>query len=272
MEQILINNKYKLLNKIGKGAFGSIYRAQNIRTNEFVAVKVEPLKSQLKMLKNETNIYQYLSRSPGIPEIKWYGRDTQNYYMVINLLGDSLQTLVNKPHTFSLENIQMIGIKIIEILRLIHDKGLVHRDIKPENFLFDANYKNQIHLIDFGLCKSYMDNKTGQHNTAKQTSGLIGSMNYASINSHKRIGLSRRDDLESVCYMLLYFYSGHLPWFTESNESKVLEMKQNIINSRGYPTILIDILKYVRCMEYSESPNYNLFLSNISFISTVSKN
>ena len=95
------------------------------------------------------------------------------------------------------------------------------------------------------------------------TSGLIGSMNYASIQSHKRLELSRRDDLESVCYMLFYFYSGYLPWFTERNEAKVLELKENIIYSKEYPDILLRILKYVRCMEYTEKPNYNLLISDL---------
>jgi hypothetical protein len=263
MEENLINNKYKLLNKIGSGSFGSIYRGQNIRTREYVAIKVESIQSQFKMLKNETYIYQYLSGSPGIPQVKWYGKDSSNYYMVLNLLGDSLQKLIAVANIFSLDIILKIGIKIIEILRNVHEKGLIHRDIKPENFLFDSNHKNQIYLIDFGFCKSYINNDTCDHKPMKQTNGLIGSMNYASIRSHERLELSRRDDLESVCYMLLYFYSGYLPWFTERNEEKVLELKMKIVNSKYYPDILIGLLKYVRCMEYSEKPNYSLILSDL---------
>ena len=263
MDSNLINNKYKLLNKIGSGAFGSIYRAQNIRTKEYVAIKVEQIQSQFKMLKNETNIYQYLSGSPGIPQVKWYGKDSSNYYMVLNLLGDSLQTLINAAKIFSLDIILKIGIKIIEILRIVHEKGLIHRDIKPENFLFDSNHKNQIYLIDFGFCKSYINKETGEHNPIKPISGLIGSMNYASIRSHERLELSRRDDLESVCYILMYFYSGYLPWFSERNEESVLNKKLNIIQSKEYPEVLLDLLKYVRCMEYNEKPNYSLIISDL---------
>jgi serine/threonine protein kinase len=82
----MINNKYNLIEKIGKGNFGSIYKGENIRTNELVAIKVEPIQSNTNLLKNEAKIYQYLLNSPNVPQVKWFGKDNDNYYMVINLL------------------------------------------------------------------------------------------------------------------------------------------------------------------------------------------
>jgi len=271
----LINNKYLPIEKIGSGAFGSIYRGQNVRTKEFVAIKVEAIIDNLKLLKNESNIYNFLSGSEGIPTIKWYGKDNRNYYMVINLLGKSLKDLMNESKKMSLLLTLKIGIKILNILKSIHDKGLVHRDIKPDNFLFGVNNKfNHIYLIDFGLCKSYL-NKDREHNIIKKTNNIIGSYNYASIMSHKRIELSRRDDLESLCYILFYLCSGFLPWENVSNEKEIVLLKYNIINENkyGYPSLLIDLLKYIRSMEFEEKPNYYLIIDNFKReIETLSKN
>jgi serine/threonine protein kinase len=256
-----INNKYILLDKIGSGCFGSIYKGQNIRTKEYVAIKIECVNHDLKLLKNESIIYQYLSGCEGVPHVKWFGKDDNNYYMVINLLGNSLQDLMNKNSRFSLIIILKLGIKIIYILKTIHEKGLVHRDIKPDNFLFGLKQVNQIYLIDFGFCKSYIDN--GEHNKIKKISSMIGSKNYASINSHKCYELSRRDDLESLCYMLLYFYTGRLPWNNILDEERIISLKNEIINNESdYPLVLLDFLRYCRSMEYEEKPNYYLIIDN----------
>ena len=113
----LIGNKYKLLEKIGEGAFGLIYKGENIRTKELVAVKIEPIVHDLKLLKNESIIYQYLINNEGIPNVKWFGKDKTNYYMVINLLGESLQSLKERKQSFSLKLVLQIGIQILFLLK-----------------------------------------------------------------------------------------------------------------------------------------------------------
>ena len=256
----LINKKYILLDKIGSGCFGSIYKGQNVRTKEYVAIKIESIKDDLKLLKNESNIYQYLNGCDGIPSVKWFGKDELNYYMVINLLGNSLQDLINKLKKFSLALTLKIGIKILTILKTIHEKGLAHRDIKPDNFLFGLNHINNIYLIDFGFCKSYIEN--GEHNKIKKTHHMIGSKNYASISSHNCYELSRRDDLESLGYMLIYLNTGFLPWNNTSNEEIIINLKNEILKSDNYPLVLLYFLKYSRSMEYEEKPNYYLIIDN----------
>ena len=244
----IIANKYKLLEKIGEGAFGSIYKGENIRTQELVAIKIEPIINDLKLLKNESCIYQYLINNEGIPNVKWFGKDKINYYMVINLLGESLQSLKERKHTFSLKLVLQIGIQIIYLLKMIHDKGIVHRDIKPDNFLLGLNNKNnKIYLIDFGFCKTFLnDNK---HIEIKKTKSLIGSNNFASVNAHEFNELSRRDDLESLGYMLIYFYFGKLIWKDYSDNEMIKIMKNHIVNDEIIPKILIQYFKIIKCLE-----------------------
>ena len=256
----LIGNKYKLLEKIGEGAFGSIYKGENIRTKELVAIKIEPIIHDLKLLKNESIIYQYLINNEGIPNVKWFGKDKTNYYMVINLLGESLQSLKERKQIFSLKLVLQIGTQILYLLKMIHDKGIVHRDIKPDNFLLGLNSKSkQIYLIDFGFCKTFLnDNK---HIEIKKTKNLIGSNNFASVNAHEFNELSRRDDLESLGYMLVYFCLGELMWKNYSSNEIIKIMKNNIINDETIPKILIQYFKIIKCLEFKETPNYNLLIN-----------
>lgn len=257
----IINGKYNLLEKIGSGTFGTIYRGVNIRTLENVAIKVESIKNDTKLLKNESIIYRYLNGIKGIPNVKWFGKDNFNYYMVINLLGDSLQKIKNERIVFSLHQTLAIGIKTLGLLESIHNKGIIHRDIKPENFLFGLNdSSNDIHIIDFGLAKTYLiDNK---HIPLKMTKGLIGSKTFASINAHRFIELSRRDDLESLGYMLFYLYMDNIDWHdvcdinTENANNLIRKMKMDLLINKNIPSIFIQYFTIVRNIDFEETPNY----------------
>ena len=264
----IINKKYTLLDKIGEGSFGSIYKAHNIRTEEYVAVKVEPIKNATKLLKNESIIYHYLNNVKGMPSVKWFGKDDNNYYMVINLLGESLQDVKDKHFNFPLKIVLQIGVQLIQLLQKIHDKGLIHRDIKPENFLFGLNNESKhLYMIDFGFCKSFIQDD--KHIPQKKTGNLIGSRTYASINAHKFIELSRRDDLESVGYMLIYFYLGTLSWQDISElsnggfnngESSIIYLKTQIVETGLLPEVLTNYMKYVRALAFEEKPDYALLI------------
>jgi serine/threonine protein kinase len=241
-------NKYTIIEQIGRGSFGSIYRGKNNRTGELVAIKAEPIKNGQNLLVNESRVYNYLKNCKGVPTIKWFGKDGVNYYMVINLLGKSLYEM-KMMSLLSSSDVSNLIIQAICIIESIHDKGLVHRDIKPDNFLYN---NNQLYLIDFGFCKPYI--KNGVHDELTRTSGLVGSLNYSSINSHRRISLCRRDDMESLGYVIAFLTTG-LEWqdLTKENEienQKILFTKSLTSDkARRYLSILSGI-------EYNERPCY----------------
>ena len=209
-----MNRKYKLIEPIGSGSFGSVYKGQNNRTGEYVAIKIESLSAEIKLLRHESVVYQYLKDIPGIPSVRWFGKDCDNYYMVINLLGDSLETVKRRVGVFSLEMTISIGIQALTILKSLHEKQLIHRDIKPSNFVFGVGANNkQLYIVDFGFCKSFT--RENAHIEQTRTNSLIGSLNFASVNAHDCLSLSRRDDLESLGYLLLYLNLGRLPWLPQ---------------------------------------------------------
>ena len=143
---------------------------------------------------------------------------------------------------------------------------MVHRDIKPDNFLLGIDSeKNKLFLIDFGLCKPYINNE--QHIEKNIVKGLIGSITYASINAHKKYELSRRDDLESLGYLLIYFSLGNLPWreivFTKNTNSDttIIQLKTEIVNNVRVPIIFKEYMIYVKSIEFQEEPKYELLIN-----------
>lgn len=276
MTDEIINRKYKILNKIGNGSFGTIYKGLNIRTNEGIAIKKDNINNQLSLLKNETIIYNHLKNVEHIPSLKWFGKDNLNYYLVIELLGRSLENVITEYKSFSLKVVLKIGIKILRILKDVHSAGIIHRDIKPDNFLFGLNKEsNELYIIDFGLSRHYILNDT--HYGIKKTNGLIGSLTYASINSHNHISLSRRDDLESLSYMMVYFYFGNLQWrnidgdeCVEIKNNKIMKLKEQILETPQLPNILANFITSIKKIEFDEIPKYDLYINY--FMTHLSKN
>lgn len=242
---MIINNKYKIIEKIGEGTCGVIYKGENIRTFEQVAIKLEYINSNIKLLKNETIIYQLLNGGIGIPKLKWFGIYNNYYYMVINLLGNTLEKEKYIKNGFSFNEILNIGKQMIVRLQYIHDNGLIHRDIKPDNFIFGINdNKDIIYLIDFGFCKKY-------NNKLKNTkcSSITGTLNYISVNVHNFNVPCRLDDLESVGYILIYLYKGFLKWQDVNCQFKndiIKQMKNDIINDTTIPIQIINYIKEIR--------------------------
>ena len=262
----MIANKYDLISKIGSGAFGAIYKGQNIRTGEAVAIKVEPLKHETNLLKNEARIYQYLKGGVGIPQVKWFGVDDANNYMVINLLGESLQHNINTYGTFSLLNAISIGVQMIERIQYVHQCGLIHRDVKPDNFLFGLNeQRERLYIIDFGFCKKSNNSQTPTTTPPKKMTSVLGTPNYISISVHDYIEPNKYDDLESILYTIMYLFYGKLPWDTPGiTNTEIRNMKHTLLygaSAATLPKIFTQFASILAgCREKSCDPNYKALL------------
>lgn len=206
--------KFRVGPKIGSGSFGEIYAGTNVHTGEEVAIKLEPIKTKHPQLLFEAKIYRVLQGGYGIPSVKWFGAEGDYNVLVIDLLGPSLEDLFNYcGKRFSLKTVLMLADQMIARLEFMHSRSYIHRDVKPDNFLIGTGSRKHIcHVIDFGLAKKFQDPRNGRHIPYIEGKNLTGTARYASISTHEGIEQSRRDDMESLGFVLMYFLRGSLPW------------------------------------------------------------
>ena len=263
--------KYKAIKKIAEGSFGSIYEGINLKTNIPIAIKIEE-RSQYNILEKEAYSI-FTLKGFGIVELISYGRNNKFNIMIQPLLGDSLYKIfLDLKKKFSLKDICLIGLQCLDRIEHIHTKNFIHCDIKPENFLMGKKDPQLIYIIDFGLSKKYRSERTMKHIQFSLTKKLTGTARYASVNALKGFELSRRDDLESFCYMILFFILKKLPWQGVKAQTqakrfkKICDIKESF-NIDEYKKIIpweiIKIYKYVKKLKFDEEPNYaeikNLF-------------
>ncbi|KAL6840528.1 hypothetical protein ACP4OV_030338 [Aristida adscensionis] len=294
-----VGNKFRLGRKIGSGSFGEIYLGTNIQTNEEVAIKLENVKTKHPQLLYESKIYRILQGGTGIPNVRWFGVEGDYNVLVMDLLGPSLEDLFNFcSRKLSLKTVLMLADQmchestldimtclydsalhgddptlchlidtLINRVEFVHSKSFLHRDIKPDNFLMGLGRRaNQVYIIDFGLAKKYRDTSTHQHIPYRENKNLTGTARYASVNTHLGIEQSRRDDLESLGYVLMYFLRGSLPWqglkagtkkqkYEKISEKKVATSIEALC--RGYPTEFASYFHYCRSLRFDDKPDYS---------------
>ena len=265
----ILFKKYLVIKKIDEGSFGSIYLSQNIQTKEKVAIKIENRKTENPLLEREAYILFYL-RGPGLPEIKTFGKTKDLFILIQNLLGPSLANLLDKHSiVFTIKDICMLSIQMIERLEYIHLKNYIHRDIKPHNFLMGIDDPDILYLIDFGLSKKYRSKK-GKHIKFSINNNITGTPRYCSINGLRGAEQSRRDDLESLFYVIIYFFRGNLPWQNlkiksrQERFNRINYLKKNIsykILCKNLPQELYNFGTYIKRLKFEEDPDYN-FLRN----------
>ncbi|KAL1539654.1 Casein kinase 1-like protein 11 [Salvia divinorum] len=264
----VVGEKFKLGRKIGCGSFGELFLGVNIQSGEEVAVKLEPVKTKHPQLHYESKIYMLLQGGTGIPNLKWFGVEGEYNIMVIDLLGPSLEDLFNYCNRkFSLKTVLMLADQLINRVEYMHSRGFLHRDIKPDNFLMGLGRKaNQVYIIDFGLAKKYRDLQTHKHIPYRENKNLTGTARYASVNTHLGVEQSRRDDLESLGYVLMYFLRGSLPWqglkagtkkqkYDKISEKKMLTPIEVLCKS--YPSEFISYFHYCRSLRFEDKPDYS---------------
>ena len=285
-DKFILNGIYRIIKMVGCGAFGEIHLAYDVNMKALRAIKFEMANHKNPQLKHEYSVLEQLNKHDsnnnasqpqnvigtdtftGVPKVYYFDRLEHKYnFMVMEFLGPSLGDLFQlKERNFGMETVLMLAIQILTRIEYIHEKGFLHRDIKPENFVIGLNEKsNLVYLIDYGLSKRYKDKNSGQHIPYRENKQLVGTVRYASINAHLGIEQSRRDDLEGIGYVLVYFYLGRLPWQNKTDKGKPLTQKITEKKLTTPPELLCKKMPrefsyyfhYCKNLKVEDRPDYN---------------
>eukprot|EP00347_Sterkiella_histriomuscorum_P020683 403336876 len=280
-EGVLVNHRFIIKNKIGRGSFGSIFKARDQQLGSDCALKMEMKNCKNPQVIYEARVYRTLQGGAGIPKLLWFGQEGDYNILAMDLLGTNLEDLMkecggkvslqsNLIIADVLVNHQLLIKKQIQFRRIeyMHNHNYIHRDIKPENFVigFQRSKQGQVYVIDLGLAKKYRDGKSGLHIPQTSKLNLTGTARYASINAHLGFQQSRRDDLESIIYVLVYLINGQLPWQgvkaanRHEKQTQIMDMKMAIPENmlcQGLPQGFCDALLYIKGLDFEQKPNYD---------------
>lgn len=258
--ELCVGAKFCVGRKIGSGSFGDVYSGTNVETKDMVAIKLESIKAAHPQLLYECKLYKILAGGPGVPKVHWYGIEGDYNVMVMDLLGPSLQDLfIFCNHRFDPKTVLMLADQMVNRVEYVHSKNFIHRDIKPGNFCVGlGKMASQVCIVDFGLAKRFRDSKTQQHIPYRDGKSFTGTARYASVNAQLGVEQSRRDDLEAVGYMLMYFNRGNLPW-QGLKDVQVREKKMSLpieTLCKHYPPEFATYLNYCRGLRFEDRPDY----------------
>ena len=269
----VIGQKYRINRKIGSGSFGEIYSGTVIYqdSNQQVAIKFEKRSARCPQLRHEFKVYRELQGCTGIGRVMYFGTYRDCNVMVMELLGPSLEDLFNQcGRRFSLKTTLQLADQLLERAETLHENHLIHRDIKPANFVVSpGDTAAMVFCIDFGLSKRYRHPHTLQHIPYREGRSLTGTPRYASVANHQGVETSRRDDLESIGYILVYFLLGKLPWQglkvphgvagTASQKHRLILDKKTTTPlpelCRGCPVEFQEFIQYCRELQFDAKPN-----------------
>ena len=260
----LIAGKYKLGKKLGNGSFGVVYSATDSNDFEY-AIKFEDVKDYKKHLRTENIIYDTLQDNRKFPKKYYYGLHKQHRILVLEKLGNSLKYFFShNEFQFDLPTVCNIAVQCLYRLEVLHDKGWLHQDIKPENILVDSFRGDTLYLVDYGTSKSWKTSNN-KHITPGPSKKIVGTARYSCIANHDGYKQSRRDDLESLGYVLLYFILTKLPWQgVKATNFRTKWKRVGSIKKQIHLKILCQhvnecfymYMKYLENLEFEERPNY----------------
>ncbi|KIM84315.1 hypothetical protein PILCRDRAFT_68505 [Piloderma croceum F 1598] len=266
----IVGSHFRVGKKIGEGSFGVVFEGTKMLSNQPVAIKFEPRKSDAPQLRDEYRSYKTLNGTPGVPQVHHFGQEGLHNVLVIDLLGPNLEDLFDMcGRKFTIKTVCMAAKQMVTRVQSIHEKSLIYRDIKPDNFLVGVPGTKTapvIHVIDFGMAKHYRDPKTKVHIPYRERKSLSGTARYMSINTHLGREQSRRDDLESLGHVFMYFLRGGLPWqglraaTNKQKYEKIGEKKQTTAIMElceGFPEEFAIYMNYVRKLGFEETPDYD---------------
>ncbi len=262
---------YTIVKYIGSGSFGNVFEARDKKTGNLVAMKI-PIttdeRNGIKSLLSEAKVYKEISNGErGVANMKVITTKDKKI-MIMDLLGPSLEELLTKHKQFGLKTTIALAISMLEVIKYVHSCGYIHRDIKPDNFTVDIEDKRKLYCIDFGLAKKYIA-KNGNHIPFSPDRKFCGTARYASIAAHNNEEQSRKDDLESIGYILIYMYKGKLPWQgikhkDKKERYKMIGDKKSDTSEEtlcsGMPKEFLVFLKYVRNLDFDEKPHYSALI------------
>jgi len=264
--------------QLGSGDYGAVYEGVMVSTGEKVAVKCEPIDvpEKERLLEREKVVLNELRGATGVPRVMWFGRDGGNHVLVMELVGRTVESLyLYCQQRFSLKTVLLLADQLIARMEAMHRKGILHGDVKPDNMAMGRGPKaNEVYLLDFGLARYYRDAMTLIHHPPEYGAGKTGNYRYSSLRSHAGdVAPSRRDDLESLAYVLIMLIKGSLPWqrlwAERKDQPKYAKMSEGEfmatvkrktpteILCAGLPKEFSDFVNTVRTLEFDEKPNYD---------------